>query len=452
MKKFLLALALCLASSAAWAQNPTCPDRPASDSSNACANTRFVHNAVSPTTVVTSVGGMSGVLLCGTGLVCSSQTISATTTWTVPSQTTTGTAHTFVTGDCGKLTLRSNSNALMGDTLATTGLSAGCVFSIKNANTLSAYVVTVSGATLDGSATGNIILGVNQSATVQFDGTNFHTLDRPLRLTAAPSLTFYVCASGGSDNNTGLSAAQCWATRQHAWIYLQGFVDTNAGGVIIHLQDGTYVDVFQASGAILGQGEAAQITFEGNCTTPTNVVIDAPTLAWAADDEGMFGIRCMELTTSLVSSNLVISQRGGSLIVLLANANNSALSSITFAGGAATGCHLVAQQQGQIVILGNHTIQAGGLCFLLASAQGLILFINNNTITNNGGAPPDFSLAFAVTRQLAFIGAVGLTFNNGCTGVRYDAGSTGIIYTGGGGANYFCGNSAGVTSAEAPYQ
>lgn len=44
MKKLLLALAFALAATPALAQNPTCPDRPNGDSSNACANTRFVMN------------------------------------------------------------------------------------------------------------------------------------------------------------------------------------------------------------------------------------------------------------------------------------------------------------------------------------------------------------------------------------------------------------------------
>lgn len=42
MRKFLLSLALVLLASPALAQNVTCPDRPHGDSTNACANTRFV--------------------------------------------------------------------------------------------------------------------------------------------------------------------------------------------------------------------------------------------------------------------------------------------------------------------------------------------------------------------------------------------------------------------------
>lgn len=65
IRKFLLALALCIVSSAAWAQNTQCSDRPAADSSNACANTRFVQNHVVPLPTLPSgqifIGSMAGV-------------------------------------------------------------------------------------------------------------------------------------------------------------------------------------------------------------------------------------------------------------------------------------------------------------------------------------------------------------------------------------------------------
>lgn len=62
MKKFLLALGLLSILSPAWAQNTTCSDRPAGDSSNACANTRFVQGAV-----VGSITLPSGQILVGNG-------------------------------------------------------------------------------------------------------------------------------------------------------------------------------------------------------------------------------------------------------------------------------------------------------------------------------------------------------------------------------------------------
>src|SRR6266478_354734 len=48
MKRFLLTVGLWLSlTCSAWAQNPTCPTRPAGDSSNACSSTAFVQGAIS---------------------------------------------------------------------------------------------------------------------------------------------------------------------------------------------------------------------------------------------------------------------------------------------------------------------------------------------------------------------------------------------------------------------
>lgn len=58
MRKLLLALLLCLVGSAAQAQNVTCSNRPGTDSSNACANTRFVQTApISPEKLPAFTGG-----------------------------------------------------------------------------------------------------------------------------------------------------------------------------------------------------------------------------------------------------------------------------------------------------------------------------------------------------------------------------------------------------------
>lgn len=54
-RKSILALGLWLLASPALAQNTTCSDRPTTDNSNACANTRFVHNAAGNLIVGTSV-------------------------------------------------------------------------------------------------------------------------------------------------------------------------------------------------------------------------------------------------------------------------------------------------------------------------------------------------------------------------------------------------------------
>lgn len=74
MKKLLVGLFL-LASTSAWAQNPTCPTRPTSDSSNACASTAFVHNTINAqplivgTTPITGSAATNGILFDNAGIL-----------------------------------------------------------------------------------------------------------------------------------------------------------------------------------------------------------------------------------------------------------------------------------------------------------------------------------------------------------------------------------------------
>lgn len=65
LRKALLALIFAIGSSSAWAQNIQCPDRASGDSSNACANTRFVHNFASNLIIGTTAitGGSNGAPL-----------------------------------------------------------------------------------------------------------------------------------------------------------------------------------------------------------------------------------------------------------------------------------------------------------------------------------------------------------------------------------------------------
>lgn len=76
MKKLLLAALLCVVSSVAWAQNPQCPDRPNGDSTNACANTRFVQNAQSTVSVISFGAKCDGVItnVAGNGVITATGT------------------------------------------------------------------------------------------------------------------------------------------------------------------------------------------------------------------------------------------------------------------------------------------------------------------------------------------------------------------------------------------
>lgn len=368
----------------------------------------------------------------------------------IAAQTTTGTNHTFVTGDCGLLTRRSNSGTVMRDTLATTGLSANCIFTIKNVDTTAAYVINVSGANLDGSSTGNIILGVNQSASVQFDGTNFWTLDGSGRILTGPNgITFYVAASGGADTNDGLDATHPWATRQHAWNFVQEYVDMNSPlgttAVTIQLKDGTYTDAtMQAVGSLHGQSFAAAMTFQGNCTTPGNVSVQTNGLTYSADDKAMYAIRCQRLTTTLVGGNVLLAQHGGSLIVTQ--------DKLEINGGANTASQFVAQIGANIVVSASYKILGGGTgCAWLATAQGNIIVLNTITIDQTT-AGINYGTAWACATDLGYVSGVGLTYNGTSTGNRYLATNNSIVNSGGGGANFFSGNAPGTVSGGGIYE
>lgn len=68
MKKLLLALALCLIAVPAYAQNTTCSNRPAADSTNACANTRFVHDHVPSTVPYGNISGLPAGTVLGNSI------------------------------------------------------------------------------------------------------------------------------------------------------------------------------------------------------------------------------------------------------------------------------------------------------------------------------------------------------------------------------------------------
>lgn len=391
-----------------------------------------------------------GYVVCSDGISkWSAQAIGAQVT-SLTRNTNTTSALAITSTYCGQYLERSASGSVMSDTLSTSGLSPGCLITIKNVDASAPYEVTVSGGTLDGVSSGFMTLGYRQSGSIQFDGTNFHSILKPTRVLTGPSgYTFYVNPSTGNDNNHGLDSTHAFATRQKCWSYYQQSVDM--GGTpfgtsnVCQLADATYTDQFQAVGALAGQDFAAKLTFQGNCTTPANVKINYAGLAWSGDDKAQFAIRCMRNSTSLASSNIILVQHGGTLLVVL--------DKIEMQGGASTASHFIAQINGEIVFSSNYTIVASGGgtgCSWNATSKGTILLLAPIVIDQSGG-----SISFgnwACVNDAGLIAATGLTFNGGSTGTRYSATTNGIINTGGGGANYFTGTIAGSTATGGIYE
>lgn len=120
MRKLIFALALCLIPTIAFAQNTTCSDRPAGDSSNACANTRFVQNhvpSISPSNITLPdgqiiIGDSSGE---GHG-----RTMSGDCTITDLGAITCSTPPLPTIADGHLIANATGSTAIAGDTIATT--------------------------------------------------------------------------------------------------------------------------------------------------------------------------------------------------------------------------------------------------------------------------------------------------------------------------------------------
>ena len=253
--------------------------------------------------------------------------------------------------------------------------------------------------------------------------------------------TYYVCASEGDDNNDGLTPATCWATRQHAWVFVQQNLDFGgcpfgSNCVTVQLLDGTYVDeTMQGVGSLTGQSFAAAMSFRGNCDNPSKVVIKTPGTAWTADDKAMYALRCMHITTSKAGSVLVGSQHGGSLIVLAGG--------IVLSGGVETGPMLLAQLSAGIIIGGDVTVMGGGAAFEAAGTGGTVVCLNSCPVSF--GEAVNFASGFAVASDLGIIKTTGMSFSGIAVGRKFSVSNNAVIDTGGAGANSLPGSMPGVS-------
>ncbi len=349
---------------------------------------------------------------------------------------TSASGNNYTSFTCGQAVRRSNSGAAMTDTLPSTPPASGCLYFVENADSAALEAVQTSGGVLlDGIANGFTILGPGQGTIIQSDGSKYTSLTKPGRTKLRAGTSFYVAASGCSDNNPGITSGSPWCTLQHAWNFIQGNVDISSQTAIVQLADGTYAQGVIGAGTVSGQQEASTILFQGDCTTPTNVIVNGGgTSPFVTDDRGEYGIACMEVTTNVSGGvNLVYAQHAGSLIVI----NQK----IVFSGGSVTGALMLATLNGGIAIGNGFTVTGGGVAMFETSQGGTITAFAPSTVTNSGTVT--YSTATALATDGGLMAISDISFNGGCNGPRYSATTGSVINTGGGGANFLCGSSGG---------
>jgi hypothetical protein len=326
-------------------------------------------------------------------------------------ETVTGGTYTYLNTDGNKVVMRSNSGNAMADTLPGTGpgvLPAFTQMQIKNNDTAGLLsVVAGSGAVLNGTPLGYLVLGPGQNATVYSDGSNYFVLQRPdrvrLGLTPGSFTTLYVNPSGGansSDNNTGLVQTQVagtitgpFQTIQHALNALQQYYDLNAQQVKIKCADGNYTvagggNVFYMAGPLVGQTSVSQLLIEGNTTTWANCTITCTAnnaIAVFAGDGARFQIQGFRITSTGSPNGFGLAAGGtGSTINYQA---------IDFA--ACTQYQVGNFAGGTINIVGNYSISGGGVSHFTSQSGGTISCSGPNAgFTVTLTSTPNYSGAF----------------------------------------------------------
>jgi hypothetical protein len=434
MIRFALALllALWLGAPTAQAQNANCPDVPAGDSSNRCANTRFVKGAVPVGIPYLNITGVPAHSFLGNNTGSPANAIAMTQTQATaelnpctsalqglvpapPNDTT-----KFLRGDCafavphgylaGQL-VTFNSTATL-----PTGLTAGTVYCVIAAG-LATNTYQVS-ATCGGAA-------VNTSS--------------------AGSGTFTEQA-GNDASGTGISATPTVAfiTLQGAINYLQQSIDPGnfkvtvkaacAGGGGVALYGNTSVNM-----PLIGGNQATNtpsVIIEGDTTTPSNCL---------AQDLGAIGsVFAVEQNANVqIQGFLISSTTSGGYGILSDTGANLWLGNMTYGAmsGGGNPAHINAHAGGRAFCLTSYSV-TGTSGFHWSIERGGFLECAGITITITG--TPNFTGAFAYADNGGQIYSPGVTFSGSATGVRYFAQYMGSIHTLSASTTYFPGNSAGT--------
>lgn len=260
----------------------------------------------------------------------------------------------------------------------------------------------------------------------------------------------YYVRTDGNDGNSGLAdnSGGAFLTPQKAWDTVVGTLDLCGCSVTVQIRSGTYTGGLNAQGNVVGARGMASVVFQGDTTTPSNVVISTTNAnAISVSNGGALTAKGFKLVTTTSGNHVVVSGDGKITID----------GKMEFGALANGGYNVIAQEGSPYVKFGaalNLTISGGGAPTAFVSAQKNATIVMDNA-TVIWSASVTYGWATVTSDNAALVSGSGmtLTVNGGVTvgGSRYAVTANSVISSGGGGASYFPGSATGSAASGGQY-
>ncbi|MGE5266095.1 MAG: hypothetical protein ACM3L9_01900 [Deltaproteobacteria bacterium] len=207
-------------------------------------------------------------------------------------------------------------------------------------------------------------------------------------------------------------------------------LDTAGFTVTIQIADGTYTTGVNIDKGWVGGGT---VVFQGNSTTPANVIISTTSdhcFDIAAPLAGPLTIRDMDLRTT--TSGRAISHDGDGVL---------RFTNLRF--GACADGHMLANGLAKIITEAAYTISGSAPAHFICNEGGAIVLQGTFTVTLTGS--PNFSFVFAFcTRTGKCVIGNAVTFSGAATGTKFLIDTGGILYLEGAATTKPPGNTPGT--------